>query len=98
MGQIASEMSNQVIFTSDNPRNEDPMVILSEIEAGVEPHNVRKVLTIEDRTQAIKTACKLAKSGDIILIAGKGHEDYQEIKGVKYHFNDYELVQEFLKA
>ncbi len=98
MGQIASEMSNQVIFTSDNPRNEDPMVILSEIEAGVEAHNVRKVLTIEDRAQAIKTACKLAKSGDIILIAGKGHEDYQEIKGVKYHFNDYELVQEFLKA
>ena len=98
MGQIASEMSNQVIFTSDNPRNEDPMVILSEIEAGVEAQNVRKVLTIEDRAQAIKTACKLAKSGDIILIAGKGHEDYQEIKGVKYHFNDYELVQEFLKA
>jgi len=73
MGQIASEMSNQVIFTSDNPRNEDPMVILSEIEAGVEAQNVRKVLTIEDRAQAIKTACKLAKSGDIILIAGKGH-------------------------
>lgn len=97
MGQIASEMSNQVIFTSDNPRNEDPMVILSDIEAGVEAHNVRKVLTIEDRAQAIKTACKLAKSGDIILIAGKGHEDYQEINGVKYHFNDYELVQEFLK-
>nr|WP_297306941.1 UDP-N-acetylmuramoyl-L-alanyl-D-glutamate--2,6-diaminopimelate ligase [uncultured Flavobacterium sp.] len=98
MGQIASDMSDQVIFTSDNPRNEDPMIILSEIEAGVEAHNVRKVLTIEDRAQAIKTACKLAKSGDIILIAGKGHEDYQEIKGVKYHFNDYELVQEFLKA
>lgn len=97
MGQIASEMSNQVIFTSDNPRNEDPMVILSEIESGVEAHNVRKVLTIEDRAQAIKTACKLAKAGDIILIAGKGHEDYQEIKGVKHHFNDYELVQEFLK-
>lgn len=96
MGQIASELSNQVIFTSDNPRNEDPMLILSEIEAGVEAHNVRKVLTIEDRTQAIKTACKLAKAGDIILIAGKGHEDYQEIKGVKHHFNDYELVQEFL--
>ena len=98
MGQIASEMSNQVIFTSDNPRNEDPMVILSEIEAGVEAHNVRKVLTIEDRAQAIKTACKLAKPGDIILIAGKGHEDYQEIKGVKHHFDDFELVQQYLKA
>lgn len=96
MGQIASELSNQVIFTSDNPRDEDPFVILSEIEAGVEPQNVRKTLTIEDRAQAIKTACKLANSGDIILIAGKGHEDYQEIKGIKHHFNDYELVQKYL--
>lgn len=96
MGQIASEMSDQVIFTSDNPRNEDPFVILAEIEAGVEPQNTRKVLTIEDRAQAIKAACKLAKAGDIILIAGKGHEDYQEIKGVKHHFNDYELVQQYL--
>jgi len=98
MGKIASEKSDQVIFTSDNPRNEEPMAILSEIEAGVEAQNIRKVLIIEDRMQAIKTACKLANSGDIILIAGKGHEDYQEIKGIKHHFNDFELVQQYLKV
>ena len=96
MGHIASEMSNTAIFTSDNPRTEKPEVILEEIEAGVEPQNVRKILTIENREQAIKTACQLAQSNDIILIAGKGHETYQEIKGVRTDFDDYEIVQKIL--
>ncbi len=96
MARIATENSDTVIFTSDNPRNEDPFEILKEMEAGVEPQNTNKYLTIEDRHQAIKTACKMAKEGDIILIAGKGHEDYQEIKGVKHHFNDLEEVINFL--
>lgn len=96
MARIATENSDTVIFTSDNPRNEDPFEILKQMEAGVEAQNTNKYLTIEDRHQAIKTACKMAKEGDIILIAGKGHEDYQEIKGVKHHFNDLEEVINFL--
>ena len=96
MARIATENSDTVILTSDNPRNEDPFEILKEMEAGVEAQNTNKYLTIEDRHQAIKTACKMAKEGDIILIAGKGHEDYQEIKGVKHHFNDLEEVIKFL--
>lgn len=90
MGNIASEFSNQVIFTSDNPRSEDPKDILDEIEKGVSPENFKKTLTIIDRKQAIKTACKLANQGDIILVAGKGHESYQEIKGERFHFDDLE--------
>ena len=90
MGNIASELSNQVIFTSDNPRSEDPQDILDEIEKGVSPENFKKTLTIIDRKQAIKTACKLANQGDIILVAGKGHENYQEIKGERFHFDDLE--------
>ncbi|QXP51712.1 UDP-N-acetylmuramoyl-L-alanyl-D-glutamate--2,6-diaminopimelate ligase [Cellulophaga sp. HaHa_2_95] len=97
MGHIASDMSTTVIFTSDNPRTENPEEILKEIEAGVEAQNVRKTLTIENRAQAIKTACQLANSNDIILIAGKGHETYQEINGVRAHFDDYETVQNLLK-
>ena len=97
MGHIASDMSTTVIFTSDNPRTENPEEILKEIEAGVEAQNVRKTLTIENRAQAIKTACQLANSNDIILIAGKGHETYQEINGVRAHFDDYETVQSLLK-
>jgi len=96
MARIATEMSDTVIFTSDNPRDEDPYEILREMEAGVEPQNSNRYLTIEDRHQAIKTACKMANSSDIILIAGKGHEDYQEIKGVKHHFNDLEEVINYL--
>ena len=98
MGRIASQLSTQVIFTSDNPRSEDPQTILNEIEVGVDPQNFRKTLSILDRTQAIKTATKLAKKGDIILIAGKGHETYQEVKGVRNHFDDYEKISELLKA
>src|SRR5690606_603767 len=96
MGKIATDLSNTVIFTSDNPRNEDPYEILKDIEAGVEPQHSNRFITIEDRSQAIKTACKMANEGDIILIAGKGHEDYQEVKGVKHHFNDMEEAIKFL--
>ncbi|MFV9551906.1 UDP-N-acetylmuramoyl-L-alanyl-D-glutamate--2,6-diaminopimelate ligase [Algibacter sp. PT7-4] len=97
MGHIASVLSTKVIFTSDNPRSENPNAILSEIEAGVEPQNFKKTLTIEDRKQAIKTACQMAQPNDIILIAGKGHETYQEIKGERFDFDDLKIVKEFLK-
>lgn len=96
MGRIASQLSSQVIFTSDNPRNEDPQTILNEVEAGVESQNFKKTLSVLDREQAIKTATKLAKTGDIILIAGKGHETYQEIKGKRSHFDDYEKISQLL--
>jgi len=92
MAMIASQLSNQAIFTSDNPRNEDAQVIIDEMEKGVSAENYKKTLSILNRRQAIKTACKLAVAGDIILIAGKGHENYQEIDGVKHHFDDLEEV------
>jgi UDP-N-acetylmuramoyl-L-alanyl-D-glutamate--2,6-diaminopimelate ligase len=98
MGHIASFLSDQVIFTSDNPRFEDPQVILDQIEAGVLPENSKKILTISDRKQAIKTACKLAKSGDILLVAGKGHESYQEIEGVRIPFDDKTITRLVLEA
>jgi UDP-N-acetylmuramoyl-L-alanyl-D-glutamate--2,6-diaminopimelate ligase len=97
MAQIAANLSEKVILTSDNPRNEDPEAILNEMEAGIEAHNYKKVLRITDRKQAIKTACQLAQSNDIILIAGKGHETYQEINGVRHHFDDMETVKEILE-
>ncbi|XCF07094.1 UDP-N-acetylmuramoyl-L-alanyl-D-glutamate--2,6-diaminopimelate ligase [Tamlana crocina] len=97
MGHIATALSTKVIFTSDNPRSENPADILKDIEAGVEPQNFKKALTIEDRKQAIKAACQMARPNDIILIAGKGHETYQEIKGVRSDFDDFKIVQEFLK-
>lgn len=97
MANIASTMSNKVILTSDNPRDEDPTDILMDMEKGVEPQNHRKTLSILDRKQAIKVACQLAKPNDIILIAGKGHETYQEIKGVRHHFDDMETVKELLE-
>ncbi|WP_396601924.1 UDP-N-acetylmuramoyl-L-alanyl-D-glutamate--2,6-diaminopimelate ligase [Algibacter sp. R77976] len=97
MGHIASALSTKVIFTSDNPRSEKPQDILNEIEAGVEPQNFKKSLTIEDRKQAIKTACLMAQPNDIILIAGKGHENYQEINGERFDFDDLKTVKEFLK-
>lgn len=92
MGRIASQLSSQVLVTSDNPRNEDPQTIIEEIEAGIEPQNLKKSISILDREQAIKAAAKLAKKGDIILIAGKGHETYQEIQGKRSHFDDYEQI------
>ncbi|WP_298754842.1 UDP-N-acetylmuramoyl-L-alanyl-D-glutamate--2,6-diaminopimelate ligase [uncultured Psychroserpens sp.] len=97
MGHIASALSTKVIFTSDNPRSEVPEVIIEDIEKGVEPQNFKKTMSIVDRKQAIKTACQLANSNDIILIAGKGHETYQEIKGERTDFDDYKIVKEFLK-
>ena len=93
MANIASQLSSQAIFTSDNPRTENPQTILDEMEVGVASENYRKTLTVLDRRQAIKTACKLSEAGDIILIAGKGHEDYQEINGVRAHFDDLEEVK-----
>lgn len=97
MAKIAVQESDRAILTSDNPRFEEPSEILKDMQAGVGPSEIRKTLTIVDRREAIKTACMLSQKGDIILIAGKGHEDYQEIKGVKYHFDDTEVVTEFLQ-
>ncbi len=93
MAQEAVKQSDKVILTSDNPRNEEPADILKDMQAGLTPEQLSGVLTIEDRCQAIKTACMLAQPGDVILIAGKGHEDYQIIKGVKHHFDDKEEVR-----
>jgi len=98
MAGIACEFSNKIILTSDNPRSEDPEEILNQMQKGVSPVDVKKTLRISDRKEAIRTACTLAKSGDIILIAGKGHEKYQEIKGVKHDFDDYKLFKETISA
>jgi UDP-N-acetylmuramoyl-L-alanyl-D-glutamate--2,6-diaminopimelate ligase len=97
MAHIASSLSNKVIITSDNPRTEDPIDIIADMEKGVEVQNQRKTLSIVDRKQAIKTACQLASFRDIILIAGKGHETYQEINGVRHEFDDMKIVKEFLE-
>ena len=96
MANLASTLSNKLIITSDNPRTEDPDDIIAEMEKGVEAQNHKKTIAITDRKQAIKVACQLARPNDIILIAGKGHEKYQEIKGVKYDFDDMLIVKEFL--
>ena len=93
MAHIASQLSDQSILTSDNPRTENPQTIIDEMEMGITSENYKKTLSILDRRQAIKTACKFSKRGDIILIAGKGHENYQEINGVRSHFNDLEEVK-----
>ncbi len=98
MGNIASQMSNKAIFTSDNPRTESPAVIIEEMEAGVEPQNVKKILSIENRKQAIKVACQLATANDIILVAGKGHETYQETKGKRVAFDDFKIVTDLLES
>lgn len=97
MASIASDLSDKVVITSDNPRNEDPAVIINEMEAGVGPQNFKKTVSITDRKQAIKTACQLAQPNDIILIAGKGHETYQEINGVRHDFDDMKIVKELLE-
>jgi UDP-N-acetylmuramoyl-L-alanyl-D-glutamate--2,6-diaminopimelate ligase len=96
MANIASTFSDKAIITSDNPRTENPEVIIAEMEKGVEPQNFKKTVSITDRKQAIKTACQLAQPNDIILIAGKGHENYQEIHGVRHYFDDMEIVTELL--
>jgi UDP-N-acetylmuramoyl-L-alanyl-D-glutamate--2,6-diaminopimelate ligase len=97
MGHIASALSTKVIFTSDNPRSEVPETIIADIEKGVAPQNFKKTMSISDRKQAIKTACQLANPNDIILIAGKGHETYQEINGKRFDFDDFKIVTDFLK-
>lgn len=94
MADVACELSTKVIFTSDNPRNEEPEAILDDMQKGVKPLHFKKTLRISDRKEAIKTAVSIAKKGDIILIAGKGHENYQEVKGVKHHFDDKEVLLE----
>lgn len=97
MAEIASRLSDKVIFTSDNPRSEDPQAIIEAMEKGVEAINYKKTVSVLDRKQAIKAACQLAKTNDIILIAGKGHETYQEIKGVRHDFDDLKTVTELLQ-
>jgi len=94
MGKVSAEYSDKVILTSDNPRSENPETIITEMREGVSADNLRKVLAITDRKEAIRTAIMLAKKDDIILVAGKGHEDYQEINGVKHHFDDKEIINE----
>ncbi len=96
MTKIACDMSDKIIITSDNPRSEDPESIIEEMKKGIEPVHYKKVLSITKREEAIKTACSLAAPGDIILIAGKGHEKYQEIKGQKFPFDDKEIIKNIL--
>lgn len=97
MANIAAVKSTKVIFTSDNPRDEDPQEIINEMEQGVLPTDFKKTISIVDRRQAIKAACQMATENDIILIAGKGHETYQEVKGVKTDFDDFKIVEETLR-
>ena len=97
MGRIASTLSDKVIFTSDNPRNEDPEKIIEQIESGVPAEHFKKYISISSRLQAIKTACQLAHKGDIILVAGKGHETYQDIKGERLEFDDAKELKQHLQ-
>jgi UDP-N-acetylmuramoyl-L-alanyl-D-glutamate--2,6-diaminopimelate ligase len=97
MGEVACTHSDKVIFTSDNPRSEDPQQIIADMEEGLPVSARRKYVAIADRAQAIKTAISMAKPEDIVLVAGKGHEKYQEIKGVKHHFDDKEMVLEMFE-
>ena len=98
MAKIAAQLSTQVIFTSDNPRTEDPEKIIEQMEAGVPPEHFKKIVSITNRRNAIKTACQMAKHNDIILVAGKGHETYQEINGERTDFDDFKIVNELLTA
>lgn len=96
MAKIAAQLSDKVILTSDNPRTEDPRQILEDMRKGIPKSNERNVIVIEDRKEAIRTACNLVNGGDIILVAGKGHETYQEVNGVRHHFDDKEVLEELL--
>ncbi len=99
MARVCAENSDKVIITSDNPRFEEPADIINDMVTGIDAQYTKKTLTIPDRHEAIKTAVMFAKPGDIILVAGKGHETYQEIKGVKYHFDDKEeVIKQFANA
>jgi len=97
MARISGILSDVVILTSDNPRSEDPEKIIQDMKAGIEPNDFKKLISIPDRREAIKTACVMARPGDIILVAGKGHEKYQEINKVRYPFDDKEILTEYLK-
>ena len=96
MSKIACDLSDRVILTSDNPRSEDPESILKQMQNGIEKQNTKKTLSIVDRREAIRTAVALARPGDIVLVAGKGHEKYQEVNGVKYPFDDMGVLKENL--
>ena len=98
MAQEAVKQSDRVIITSDNPRFEEPQDIINDMLAGLDARQMKKVISIVDRREAIRTACMMAEKGDVILIAGKGHEDYQEIQGVKHHFDDKEVVREIFNV
>jgi UDP-N-acetylmuramoyl-L-alanyl-D-glutamate--2,6-diaminopimelate ligase len=97
MATIAANASDRVILTSDNPRSEEPESILSEMKSGLDPVQMKKTISLSDRREAIRLACEFAGPGDIILIAGKGHEKYQEIKGIRHDFDDFEVVGESLQ-
>lgn len=96
MAQEAVKQSDKVIITSDNPRFEEPQEIINDMLAGLTKEDMRKVISIADRKEAIRTACMLAQAKDVILVAGKGHENYQEIKGIKHHFDDKEVLRDIL--
>ena len=96
MAQEAAKQSERVIITSDNPRDEDPQDIINDMLAGLTEEDRQKTISIVDRREAIRTACMMAQKADVVLVAGKGHEDYQIIKGVKHHFDDHEVVKEAL--
>ena len=98
MAAEAAKGSSRVILTSDNPRNEEPQEIINDMLAGLSDIQKKNVISIVDRKEAIRTACALAQKGDVILVAGKGHEDYQEIKGVKHHFDDKEVIREIFNS
>ena len=98
MAQEAVKQSDKVILTSDNPRDEKPEAIIEDMLAGLTPQQKKKVITIVDRKEAIRTACMMAEKGDVILVAGKGHETYQEINGVKHHFDDHEVLHNIFNA
>ena len=98
MAQEAVKQSDKVVITSDNPRFEEPQDIINDMLAGLSKEDMRKVVSIVDRKEAIRTACMLAQNGDVILVAGKGHENYQEIKGVKHHFDDKEVLKDIFES
>lgn len=97
MARVAATLSDRLILTSDNPRSEEPAAILNDMAQGLDGNTLKKTLTITDRREAIRTAIALAKKGDIVLVAGKGHENYQEIKGIKHHFDDKEVIREIFE-